>query len=262
MPSALVTGASAGIGVAFAERLAADGYDLVVVARRRERLEDLKERLEREHGVVVDVLAADLADDAGSRAVEERAAAGLDLLVNNAGFAGYRAFEDLDPQVAEELIRVHVLSVTRATRAALRPMLDRGSGAIVSVASLLAFSGAIPPDPLPQRVVYGSCKAYLVAFSQLLQNEVRASGVRVQVLCPGLVKTEFHEVARRDPTQLPYGAMEPEEVVAASLRGLEFGEVICAPGLQDTDLLAARDDAQTTLFLTAVAGSLAPRYAG
>jgi uncharacterized protein len=260
VPVALVTGASAGIGTAFAERLAADGYDLVVVARRRERLEELKERLERERGITVEVLAVDLADDAGSRVVEERAAAGLDLLVNNAGFAGYRPFADLDPQMAEELIRVHVLSVTRATRAALGPMLERGSGAIVNVASLLAFSGAIPPDPLPQRVVYASCKAYLVAFSQLLHGEVAQSGVRVQVLCPGLVKTEFHEVAGRDPTQLPYGAMEPDEVVRASLRGLELAEVICTPGLQDVDLVAARDEAQTTLFRTAVAGSLAERY--
>jgi len=153
-----------------------------------------------------------------------------------------------------------VLSVTRATHAALGPMIERGSGAIVNVASLLAFSGAIPPDPLPQRVVYASCKAYLVAFSQLLQNELAQSGVRIQVLCPGLVKTEFHAVAGRDPSQLPYGAMEPEEVVSASLRGLELGEVICAPGLQDTELVAARDDAQTTLFRSAVAGSLAERY--
>jgi uncharacterized protein len=260
MPVALVTGASAGIGTAFAERLAADGYDLVVVARRRERLEELKARLEQLYDTSVEVLVADLADDAELAAVEERAARGLDLLVNNAGFAGYRAFATLEPAVAEELIRVHVLSVTRLTRGALPHMIERGSGAIVNVASLLAFSGALPSDPLPQRAVYGACKAYLVVFTQLLEHELTGTGVRVQVLCPGLVKTEFHEVAGRDPTKLPFGALEPEQVVTASLKGLELGEVICAPGLEDTHLLAARDEAQTTLFRTAVAGSLAARY--
>lgn len=257
---ALVTGASAGIGVAFCERLAADGYDLVAVARRRGRLEELAARLEGEHGTRVEVLAADLADADGLAAVEERTAAGIDLLVNNAGFAGYRAFAELDPAVAEDLVRVHVLATTRLTRAAVPAIVERGGGAIVNVASLLAFSGSLPPDPLPQRATYGACKAYMVVFTQLLQQELASTGVRVQVLCPGLVRTEFHEVAGRDPGRLPYGMMEPGEVVRASLRGLELGEVVCAPGLEDLGLVGASDEAQRTLFRAAVAGRLAARY--
>jgi short-subunit dehydrogenase len=256
---ALVTGASAGIGVSFAERLATDGYDLVVVARRRERLEELAKRLQEQHGVSVEVLVADLSQADGIATAEARTA-GVDLLINNAGFAGYRPFVELDPAVADELIGVHVTATTRLTRAALPSMVERGSGAIVNVASLLAFSGALPPDPLPQRVVYGAAKSFVVVFTQLLASELAGSGVQVQVLCPGLVRTEFHEVAGRDPSKLPFGALEPEQVVAASLRGLELGEVVCAPGLADVELLAARDDAQTTLFRTAVAGSLAERY--
>src|SRR2546421_5808698 len=157
---ALVTGASAGLGVAFAERLAADGYDLVVVARRRDRLEELAERLDAN----VEVLAADLADPTALGEVEARAAEGIDLLVNNAGFAGYRPFAELDPDVAENLIRVHIVATTRLSRAAVPRMIERGSGGIVNVASLLAFSGSIPPDPLPLRATYAACKSYMVTF--------------------------------------------------------------------------------------------------
>jgi short-subunit dehydrogenase len=234
----------------------------VLVARRRERLDELASALQRDHGVAAEVLVADLADADDLARVARRAAADdVGLLVNNAAISGYAPFAEADPAALAQVVALNVNAPVALARAALPGMLERAGGAIVNVASLLAFSGAIPPDPLPQRVVYASCKAYLVAFSQLLQNELVDSGVRIQVLCPGLVKTEFHEVAGRDPTQLPYGAMEPEDVVRASLRGLEFGEVICAPGLQDTDLLATRDDAQTTLFRAAVAGSLTRRYA-
>ena len=253
---ALVTGASAGLGVAFAERLAADGYDLVVVARRRDRLEELAERLDAN----VEVLAADLADPTALGEVEARAAEGIDLLVNNAGFAGYRPFAELDPDVAENLIRVHIVATTRLSRAVLPRMIERGSGGIVNVASLLAFSGSIPPDPLPLRATYAACKAYMVTFTQQLAYELAGTGVRVQVLTPGLIRTKFHEVAGRDPTKMPFGMMEPVEVVAASLRGLEAGEVVSAPGLEDESLIESSNEAQETVFRTAIAGVVAARY--
>jgi short-subunit dehydrogenase len=241
-PRALVTGASSGIGMAFAGRLARDGYDLAIVARRRERLDDLAQRLRRDHGVGVGVLVADLTQPDDLRTVERHLAADpvLELLVNNACFAGYMPFSELEPDRAEELIRLHVLATTRLARAALPGMLARGRGSIVNVASMLAYSAPVPASsPLPRRVVYAACKAYIVAFSELLSHEVEGSGVRVQALCPGLVGgTEFHDhVPGFDPARRAAGRQQPEGVVAASLAGLRLGEVLCMPGLDDVALL-------------------------
>jgi len=123
---------------------------------------------------------------------------------------------------------------------------------------MLAFSASLPPDPLPNRVVYASTKAYLVAFSQALAAEVRASGVRVQALCPGIVATEFH-VVQGAPGPLP-GAMDPADVVSASLRGLELGEIVCAPTFEDAAALAAVAEAGRSLFAGRPGGGLASRY--
>jgi short-subunit dehydrogenase len=160
---ALVTGASSGIGAAFAQRLAQEGFDLIVVARRRQRLEALAESLRHDAGVEVDVSATDLTDPDQLSELETVIAedAALELLVNNAGFGGYRPFVELDPDVAEALIRVHVLTLTRLTRAALPGMVEKGRGAVVNVASLLAFTGSIPPQPLPHRATYAAAKAYM-----------------------------------------------------------------------------------------------------
>ncbi len=229
MSVALVTGASSGIGRAFAERLARDGYDLVVVARRRGRLEELASRLRSDPGVAVEIIAADLGDPASLARVERRAGEGpdIDLLVNNAGFGAYMPFARLPPERVEQLIRVHVVATTRLARAVVPGMLERGRGTIVNVASMLAFSATIPPDPMPHRVVYAATKAYLVAFSQALAAELGSSAIKVQALCPGTVATEFH-VVQGAPGPLP-GSMDPADVVAASLAGLELGEVVCAP---------------------------------
>ena len=188
-PTALVTGASSGIGAAFAERLARDGYDLILVARRRERLEALAEHLRAVHGAGASVLAADLSRAGELAAVEQRLAeeTALALLVNNAGFGGYMPFKDLDPDRAEELIGVQVIAVTRLTRAALPGMLARGRGAIVNVSSRLAFSGPLGSPPLPKRATYAAAKAYINTFTQILADELAGTGVQVQALCPGMV---------------------------------------------------------------------------
>jgi short-subunit dehydrogenase len=258
--TALVTGASSGIGRAFAERLAGAGYDVVVVARRKGRLDALATRLVSDAKVRVEVLAADLSDPEQLARVEERIAElpDLEILVNNAGFGAYMPFEQLPPERASALINVHVMAATRFTRAALPGMVRRGRGSIVNVASMLAFSASLPPDPLPNRVVYASTKAYLVAFSQALAAEVRASGVRVQALCPGIVATEFH-VVQGAPGPLP-GAMDPADVVSASLRGLELGEIVCAPTFEDAAALAAVAEAGRSLFAGRPGGGLASRY--
>ena len=169
-PHALVTGASSGIGSVFAELLARDGYDLVVVARRRDRLEALAQRLKKEQpGINVDVLVADLSKPADLHTVEKHILEDkdLELLVNNAGFGGYMPFAQLDPDRAEELINLQVLAVTRLCRAALPSMLARGKGAIINVSSRLAFSGALGSAQLPKRGTYGSASPFTVkqAFS-------------------------------------------------------------------------------------------------
>ena len=182
----------------------------------------------------------------------------VDLLVNNAGFAGYGPFVDADPEVVDDLISVHVRAVTRLTRAVLPGMVRRGSGAIINVASLLAFSATLPPQQLPWRATYVGAKAYLVAFTQDLGGELAGTAVRAQVCCPGLVGTDFH--AGMDMSGIPFPVMEPAELVDAALEGLRLGEVVCVPGLDDTGLLDQLGEAQRALLLTAVASQLAERY--
>jgi len=260
-PVALVTGASSGIGQAFAERLAHDGYNLIVVARRRDRLEALAKRLGAAHKTDVSVMVADLSTAAGIAAVSVRAASEpLDLLINNAGFGGYGPFLELDPTVAEELIAVHIRAVVRVTRAALPGMIARNAGGIINVSSLLAVSGsALPGNPMPLRAVYGGAKAFLLTFTQLLSEELADTEVRVQVCLPGIVKTEFHEVQWLDTTKIP-PRMKPDDVAQASLKALAKNEVVCVPPLNDLTTLQRLDEAQRTLLKAVLTPDLAARY--
>lgn len=256
---AVVTGASAGLGEAFATRLAAEGWDVVITARRRERLEALADTLAQTHQSQVRMLVADLTVPSEAAELERLLRSEeVGLLVNNAGFGGYAPFVDVDPEVVDDLIRLHVRAASRLTRSALPGMVRRGSGAIINVASLLAFSATLPPQPLPYRATYAAAKAYMVAFTQALAGELADSQVHVQVCCPGLIATDFH--AGMDMSGVPFPAMEPGEVVEAALEGLRLGEVVCVPGLDDTGLLDRLGEAQQTLLLTAVASKLAERY--
>lgn len=224
---ALVTGASTGIGAAFAEVLAAAGVDLVVVARDDVRLEALAARLGRDHGTDVRVLRADLTVGGDLRRVE--AAANdehLDLLVNNAGLGTAGEFAELDADGEEREIRLNVVALARLTRAALPGMLRRRCGAIVNVSSMAGF------QPAPYNATYGATKAYVNSFTEALAEELRGTGVRVQALCPGFTRTEFQQRAGIDASQVPALAwMEPREVVTASLDGLRRGSVIVVPGV-------------------------------
>lgn len=259
-PRALVTGASAGIGAAYAGRLAREGYDLVLVARRRERLEQLAERLHREAHVHAEVLAADLADAGALARVEARLAGdeSLALLVNNAGFGAYRPFAQVEADVVDSLINVHVRAVARLTRAALPGMIRRGTGGVINVASLLAFSGSMPPNPLPHRATYAGAKAFIVTFTQALAGEIAGTGVRVQVCLPGVVATEFHTVQGMDFSQRP--RMTADDVVAASLAAFARSEVTCIPGLDDASLLDRLAELQGAIFGSANKPALARRY--
>jgi len=262
-PHALVTGASSGIGAAFAERLARNGYDLIVVARRRDRLEELAEQLKTKHAANVEVLTADLSQSNDLRKMEQHIAEATDLemLVNNAGFGGYRAFVELVPDKAEELINLKVLAVTRLTRAALPNMIARGRGSIINVSSRLAFSGPLGSSQLPKRATYAGANAYINTFSQLVQSELEGTGVQVQALCPGLVVTEFHTHVGADPSRFPAAAvMQPAELVDASLAGLKLGEVICIPAMEDTNLLTQIQESQKRFFEQSRSGMVAKRY--
>ncbi|MDQ2741141.1 MAG: SDR family NAD(P)-dependent oxidoreductase [Chloroflexota bacterium] len=233
---ALVTGASSGIGKAFAERLAADGYDLIVVGRREDRLTALAASLP---GVAVQVVAADLSTDEGIDAVAELCAnQPLTMLVNNAGVAHYMPMVQLAAEKTRELLRVKVVAPTMLTRAALAGMIERGAGTIVNVAGMLAFSGPAPvAPPQSQRAIYTGTLAATVAMSQTLHAELVGTGVKVHVVCPGIVATEFHEVQGMDLSAIP--RMSAEDVVTAALSGIELGEVVSAPGVEDYSLLDA-----------------------
>jgi short-subunit dehydrogenase len=246
----MVTGASSGIGQAYADRLATDGYDL---------LGELAARLQATHGVSVQAVRADLADAADvQRICDEIDAAELDLLVNNAALAHYRPFADLPAPQAQELVHLNVLAPVLLTRRAVTGMLARQRGSIINVASLLAFSGPVDAPQLPQRAVYAATKSFLVTFSEVLAREVGASGVRVQVVCPGLVRTEFHSRQGLDMSAVP--RMEPEDVVEASLADLANGVVVSIPGLDDLESYAHLEAADHELLAVTRATELPDRY--
>jgi short-subunit dehydrogenase len=252
---ALVTGATSGIGKAFAERLAADGYDLVIVGRRQERLEEFAAAHPE---VKVRTVAADLSTGEGIDTVAEICAnEPLTLLVNNAGVAHYMPLADLPADKARELVTVKVLAPTMISRAAVAGMQDRGQGAIINVAGMIAFSGPAPHSQMPRRAVYAGTLAYLVTMSQTLSAELEGTGVKVEVLCPGVVATEFHERQGLDMSAVP--RMTADDVVTAGLRGLELGEVVCAPGVENARLLDTVFEADLAAF-GAQSPDLAPRY--
>jgi short-subunit dehydrogenase len=253
---ALVTGASSGIGRAFARRLGGDGYNLIVVGRRRDRLQELVAAFPN---VGVRPVVADLGTDAGIEAVARLCAReSLTMLVNNAGVAHYMPFADLPADKANELIHVKVVAPTMLARAAVSGMVARGEGTIINVSGMLAFSGPAPIEKLPlRRAVYTGALAHIVALSQALHEELKSHGVRVQALCPGVVATEFHERQGLDLSAVP--RMSADDVVTASLQGLALGEVVCAPGVERLDLLDAVFDAGLAAF-AAQAPQLAERY--
>lgn len=261
-PLALVTGASSGIGAAFAELLAVNGYDLVVVARRKERLEELAARLGREHGAKVEVLAADLTVEYQRDQVEQRLRASerLELLVNNAGAGRYRRFVELNRQEARAILELEAVTPVLLTHAALSAMVERGRGAVINVASLLAFSGSLPPGQgMPQRATYAGGKSLIATFTRTLAHELEGTGVRVMVCCPGVVATEFHTVQGMDLSHLP--RMSPEDVARAALAGLARGETLCVPGLEDPAKLDELVTAERALLTAAARQTeIASRY--
>jgi short-subunit dehydrogenase len=255
---ALVTGASSGIGLAYAQALARRGCDLILVGRRRDRLDGLAAEL-RGHGARAEIVVADLGTAGGISDVErlcrDRA---LDLLINNAGVGHYMRFAELPPERLEELLQVNTVAVVKLARAALDGMLSRRKGAIVNVSSLLAFSGALRLPILPMRAVYAGTKAFLVAFTQSLAAEVEGTGVKLQVVCPGVVVSEFQTRQGMDMTGRP--RMPADDFVRASLADLDAGVLVSIPPLEDPAVFGELDAAQAKLFTQATRPTLGTRY--
>lgn len=234
MPTAYITGATAGIGAAFARRLASDGFDLVLLARDTERLERTAAELHDRYAVRTEPLTADLSTEEGLAAAEERARKDVDLLVNNAGFANRGKF--LDVPVSDELnmLRVHCEAVLRLTHAVLPGMLDRGRGGVINVSSVSAFA---------TRGTYGASKAWAVNFSQGVAADIAGrsrGGVRVMALCPGFVHTEFHERAQMDMSDVPdFMWLDKDYVVDVALRDLKRGVPVSVPSPQYKAIVGA-----------------------
>ena len=225
---ALVTGASSGIGAEFARARAARGDDLVIVARDERRLEEFAESCEKEHGIEVEVLPADLTTAAGTSVVEARLESDdppVDLLVNNAGFGTFGKFADLPREPEAQEIQLNVVAVTRLCHAALPGMVGRGRGGVINVSSLAGY------QPTPLNATYGGTKAFVTNFSHALHEELRGTGVNVMVLCPGFTRTEFQERAGLDSSGVPnFMWQSAEAVVAAALRAYDNGRAVCIPG--------------------------------
>jgi short-subunit dehydrogenase len=224
MTTALITGSTAGIGAAFARRLAADGHDLVLVARDTNRLGEQATELHDRHGIEAKVLTADLATDEGIETVATRLSDlknPVDLLVNNAGFGNKGRY--LEVPMADELrmLKVHCEAVLRLTSAAAESMRTRGRGGVVNVASVAAF---VP------RGTYGASKAWVVQFTQGAARDLAGSGVRLMALCPGFVRTEFHERAGMGTDNIPgWMWLDADNVVTAALADLARGRTVSIP---------------------------------
>ncbi|MEW9549269.1 SDR family NAD(P)-dependent oxidoreductase [Nonomuraea sp. NPDC050783] len=221
MPTALITGATAGLGAAFARRLAAESCSLVLVARDEARLTETAEQLKLRYGVSVEVLPADLTTEEGLAAVESRVRDGVDLLVNNAGFGHRGGFPEVPVADEVRMLRLHCEAVLRLTLAALPGMRERHRGAIVNVASVAAFF---------TRGTYSASKAWVVNFSESAAREVGDPRIRIMALCPGFVRTEFHQRAGMDTGGIPgFLWLKADDVVRAALRDLALGKRVSVP---------------------------------
>jgi short-subunit dehydrogenase len=229
--AALVTGASAGLGAEFAELFAADAHDVVLVARRRDRLDELARRLQTTRGSRVDVIAEDLADPAApERVAAELAKRGVEVefLVNNAGFGAAGPFAELDVARQLAMVQVNIAAVIHLTRLLLPAMVARRSGHILNIGSMAGFL------PGPSMAVYYASKAFVNSFTEALHFELRDTGVAVTLSCPGPTDTEFAQIARSGKSRLfKTGSMGASEVAAHAYRAMMSGKPMAIPGLRN-----------------------------
>ncbi|MDP9879155.1 short-subunit dehydrogenase [Variovorax boronicumulans] len=255
--TALITGASSGIGAVYADRLARRGFDLILVARNRERLAALAAKLSDETGRKVEVLPADLSDRKDIASVEAvlRTRGDITLLVNNAGFGAAAPLLGSDIDKMEDMIELNVSALTRLTYAAVPGFVERGGGTLVNIASIVAIS----PETL--NGVYGGTKAFVLALSQSLQHELKDKGVRVQAVLPGATATEFWGVAGVPMAHLPKEiVMTAQDMVDAALAGLDQGEQVTIPALPDLAEWEAFDAARRAMSGRLSSTAPAARY--
>ena len=256
--TALITGASNGIGAIYADRLARRGYDLILAGRNRERLAKVAQRLTAETHRTVETIVADLADSADLARVEAnlRADSRITLLVNNAGLGAITPLLNTDVEKMDELLRVNILALTRLTYAAVPGFVARGNGAIINIASAVA----VAPDML--NGVYGASKSFVLAFSQSLQTELADKGVRVQVVLPGATATDLWSAAGRPVENLPKEiVMSADDLVDAALAGFEMGEFATVPSLPNVEEWNSFESARLALRSKLSLSKPAGRYA-
>lgn len=255
--TALITGASSGIGALYAKRLAARGHDLILVARSRQRLDRLAQCLHEKTGRRVEVLVADLGDRQGLALVEQqlRSRADVSLLVNNAGIGATTALLDSDVDAMTRMIELNVTALTRLAYAAAPRFVAQGRGAIINIASIVG----IAPEIL--NGVYGATKAFVLALSQSLHHELAGKGVRIQAVVPGAVATEFWTVAGTPVDALPSEiVMQADDLVDAALAGFDQGELFTIPSLPELADWQAYEAARQQLIPNLSRQSVAQRY--
>jgi uncharacterized protein len=255
--TALITGASTGIGAVYADRLARRGYDLILVARDRVRLDELASRLSTTTGRKIDVIAADLTVKADLRRVEERLKTdpSISALVNNAGFGATKPLAASDIDDLEKMIELNVTALTRLTSAVVPNLISRADGMIINIASIAALA----PEVL--NGTYAGTKSYVLTFSQSLHHELAPKGIRVHVVLPGATSTDFWDRAGVPVQHLPSEIVMPvEEMVDAALAGLDQGELVTIPALPNAEDWAIFDAARVALGPNLSRKSAAPRY--
>jgi hypothetical protein len=233
-PVAFVTGATSGIGAAFANAFASRGLDLGITGRRQEKIEAVADQIRRKYGVEVEVILAELSDDEHLASLVERLKAinNIEIVVNNAGFTKSGSFIEQELLLHEAMLKVHALSTVRLTYAALPNMIANGKGAVINVSSLSGFF------PIAGNAMYAATKAFIRVLTEALYLELDGTGVKVQALCPGMTRTDFHKKMGLDPKEVYQDkgllkAMTAQEVVKVSLRYLEKNQPICIPGLNN-----------------------------
>ncbi|MDQ0911080.1 short-subunit dehydrogenase [Streptomyces canus] len=257
--TAVVTGASAGLGTAYAQRLADRGYDLILVARNAARLETLASDIRSRTGRAVDIITADLTDAAQISVVEERLRTdeSIAVLINNAGGALFSPLATSDAAVSEALINLNVTSLTRLTTAVLPGLLARGHGTVVNISSALALNF------LPGGAVYSGTKSYVLTFTQALQQELAESPVTVQAVLPGAVRTELWDGSGIELAALPdESVMSVDDAVDAALAGLDAGEPVTIPSLPRISDWEAFEKARQALVPNLSQRVPADRYRG
>ncbi|MBW0446194.1 SDR family NAD(P)-dependent oxidoreductase [Paraburkholderia phenoliruptrix] len=255
--TAVITGASSGMGAIYAERLARRGYELILVARNRERLAALASRITTQTQRSVEILDADLGTQAGLSVVETKLKqdATITLLVNNAGVGTHTPLVDSDVDAMSRMVDLNVTSVMRLTYAAVPGFLSRGKGAVINISSVVA----IAPEAL--NGVYGASKAFVLAFSQSLQHELAGKGIRIQAVLPGATATDFWQTGGLPLENLDKSiVMSAEDMVDAALVGFERGELVTIPSLHDVAKWEAYENARRAMSPLLSTNVPAPRY--